>query len=132
MVADVESGIYECEACKYVFRNSSFPSECPRCQSSEISNISLEQLTLCHLRKTSSIDNLRYLFPRQRKRQLLQELRNRLETMKIPTEEETKLESTKHQELLKQGFCPHCKASIVLFMLDCPKCKRPYEAETST
>jgi Zn finger protein HypA/HybF involved in hydrogenase expression len=49
MKANVESDIYTCEVCKQVFKDSSFPAQCPRCQSSRISNADLERLTLPQL-----------------------------------------------------------------------------------
>ncbi len=161
MEADVESDIYACEACKQVFKDSRKPTECPRCQSSEIFKTNLEQLTLRQLRKIISSSHLtlrqlrkiissshladffsrrHYLYYLHR---VFQSHDSEILRQIIPTAEEVKQKEIERQELLKQkeierqellkqGYCPHCKVPIVLLMLDCPQCKRPYEAEVKS
>jgi hypothetical protein len=102
MKANVESDIYTCEVCKQVFKDSSFPAQCPRCQSSRISNADLERLTLPQLGLT--LRQLRQIISRnpalkfRRFRHLSSELIKQI----IPTVEEIKQEEIKRKELLKQ------------------------------
>jgi rubrerythrin len=122
MEANVESELYACEVCRQVFKDSTKPTQCPRCQSSRIFNADVEQLTLRQLRQIASQLNLsRHRRCRYHHSGLIRQT--------IPTVEEVKQKEIERKELLKQGYCPHCKTPVVLLMLDCPRCKRPYETE---
>ena len=142
MVADVEFDFYGCQACKQVFQDSSFPDQCPQCQSSEIGKTDLEQLTLRQFRKIISSNHPTDFIGRRHYHRHLRLNNTEIIREIIPTTEEVKQRKVKRQEqlkqkeierqeLLEQGYCPHCKTPIVLLMLDCPQCKSPYETEKS-
>lgn len=144
MVADVEFDFYGCQACKQVFKDSRKPTECPQCQSHKIGKTDVEQLTLRQKRRiissnhpTDSITRRHYLYRHLRlnNTEIIREMIPTVEEVKqgkIKRQEQLKQKEIEHQEQLKQGYCPHCKAPIVLLMIDCPQCKRPYEAEVKS
>lgn len=125
------------EVCKQVFKHSSFPSKCPRCQSLNLVNIDLnllrlpiEEMTLRQLRRLASFSN-RSSRLRFRDLDVIRQTIPTLEEVKqkeIIRQHELKQAEIKRKELLKQGYCPHCKVPVVVLMLDCPQCQRPYEA----
>lgn len=131
MNANTENNIYECQACRQIFQNANIPTHCPRCQSPSINNLDLNQLTLRQLRKIS-VQNPEvgsFLF---RRCYLYSQLKSYLKANSrqiIPTMEEVKQQEIKRQELLNQGYCPHCETPIVALMLDCPQCRNPYETK---